>query len=231
MKLRKKLNKVKIFIFARGGSQEIKNKNLIKIKNKPLIHYSIKIPKQIVNKKNIYVSTDSKKIKRIAKLSGVRIIDRPRKLATGKSPEILSWKHAVNYIKKKVGSFEIFVSLPATSPLRKKTDVINAIKKLRNKTDVVLTATEANRNPNFNMVNKKNNGFYDVIISSRRIFNRQEAPKAYDLNTVAFVSKPKFILKCKSIFDGNVDINLVDKRRSLDIDNSHDLKLARMLIK
>lgn len=231
MKSKKKSNRIKIFIFARGGSKEIKNKNLIKIKNKPLIYYSIKVAKQIVDKKNIYVSTDSKKIKKIARANGVNVINRPKKIATGKSPEILSWKHAIKFIQKEIGNFETFVSLPATSPLRKKIDVIKSIKKLKDKTDVVLTATEANRNPNFNMVNKKKNGFYDVIISSRRISNRQEAPKAYDLNTVAFVSKPKFILKCKSIFDGNVDINLVDKRRSLDIDNSHDLKLARMLIK
>ena len=65
---------------------------------------------------------------------------------------------------------------------------------------------------------KKSNGFYDVVISGKRIFNRQDAPKVYDLNTVAFVSKPKFILNCKSIFDGKVDINLVEKKRSLDLD-------------
>ena len=88
MKLKKKLDKIKIFIFARGGSQEIKNKNIIKIKQQPLIYYSIKIAKKIVNKKNIYISTDSKKIKKIAKLNGVNIIDRPKKLASGKSPEI-----------------------------------------------------------------------------------------------------------------------------------------------
>ena len=231
MKLKKKLDKIKIFIFARGGSQEIKNKNIIKIKQQPLIYYSIKIAKKIVNKKNIYISTDSKKIKKIAKLNGVNIIDRPKKLASGKSPEILSWKHAVKFILKKKENFDVFVSLPATSPLRNKADVIKSIKKLKNKTDIVLTASEANRNPNFNMVNKKNNGFYDVVISTKRIFNRQDAPKVYDLNTVAFVSKPEFILKCKNIFDGNVDINLVEKKRSLDIDSIYDLKLARMLIK
>ena len=168
---------------------------------------------------------------KIAIENSINIIDRPRKLASGKSPEILSWKHAVKFIQKKIENFDIFVSLPATSPLRNKVDVIKTIKKLRKKTDIVLTATEASRNPNFNMVNKKSNGFYDVVISTRRIFNRQDAPKVYDLNTVAFVSKPKFILKCKSIFDGNVDINLVEKKRSLDIDSSHDLKLARILLK
>ena len=133
MKLKKRLNKIKIFIFARGGSKGVKNKNIIKIKQKPLIYYSIKIAKQIVNRKNIYISTDSKKIKKIAKINGVNIIERPKKLASGKSPEILSWKHAIKTIQRKKENFNIFVSLPATSPLRNKLDVVKSIKKLKKK--------------------------------------------------------------------------------------------------
>ena len=83
--------KTKIFIFfARANSQGVKNKNIVKIKGKPLIFYSIKIALQITNKKNIFISTDSKQIKKIAIENSINIIDRPRKLASGKSPEILS---------------------------------------------------------------------------------------------------------------------------------------------
>ena len=32
------------------------------------------------------------------KSNGINIIDRSRKLASGKSPEILSWKHAINFV-------------------------------------------------------------------------------------------------------------------------------------
>ena len=60
-----RLKKTKIFIFARANSQGVKNKNIVKIKGKPLIFYSIKIALQITNKKNIFISTDSKQIKKI----------------------------------------------------------------------------------------------------------------------------------------------------------------------
>ena len=46
-------------ICARGGSKGIKNKNLLKIKNKSLIRISIEHAKKIKSIKRIFVSTDS----------------------------------------------------------------------------------------------------------------------------------------------------------------------------
>lgn len=225
-----KNRKIKIFIFARGGSKGIKNKNLVTINGKPLIYYSIKIAKEITSPDNIYLSSDSEAICKKGQAYGVNIITRPKKLALDKTPEILAWKHAIKHLMNKKKDFDIFVSLPSTSPLRTKRDVMLTIKKLRGKADIVLTASHAERNPRFNMVKKKKNKFYDVVISGKRIFNRQQAPKYFDLNTVAFVAKPSYILKCNSIFDGNVDINIVSKKSSIDIDDFHDLKVARSLI-
>lgn len=223
-------NKIKIFIFARGNSKGIQNKNLRPIKGRPLIYYSIKIAKQITSSENIYLSSDSDVICKKANFYGVNVIKRPKKLALDKTPEILAWKHAIKYLISKKIDFDIFVSLPPTSPLRTKKDVISTIKKLRGTADIVLTASHAERNPRFNMVKEKKNKFYDIVISGKRIFNRQQAPKYFDLNTVAFVTRPSYILKCKSIFDGNVDINIVSKKSSIDIDDYHDLKVARFLI-
>ncbi len=223
-------NKIKIFIFARGNSKGIKNKNLTLIKGRPLIYYSIKIAKEITSIENIYLSSDSDAICRKAHAYGVNTIKRPKKLALDKTPEILAWKHAIKHLNRIKIDFDVFVSLPPTSPLRTKKDVMLTIKKLRGKTDIVLTASHAERNPRFNMVKKMKNKFYDIIISGKRIFNRQQAPKYFDLNTVAFVTKPSYILKCNSIFDGNVDINIVSKKSSIDIDDLHDLKVARSLI-
>lgn len=225
-------NKKKIiFIFARKNSQGIKNKNTIKIRGIPLIVIAIKIAKQIVNNNNIYLSSDSLKYKKIAKENLINFIKRPKKLASSKSAEILSWKHAINFLKNKKINFDTFVSLPSTAPLRKKIDVLNAIKKLKKNIDIVLTANNSQRNPYFNMVKKNKKNFYDVVIKHKKIFRRQDAPQTYDLNTVAFVSKPNFILKAKSIFDGRVNISLVPVERSLDIDNKFDIKVAKLLVK
>ena len=50
-----------IFIPARGGSEGIKNKNLIKINKTPLIKFTIDFAKKFKNHK-ILISSDSAKI-------------------------------------------------------------------------------------------------------------------------------------------------------------------------
>lgn len=223
--------KIKIFIFARKNSRGIKNKNLVKLKSKSLLFYSINIAKKIVKKENIYISSDNQKLEKFALKYGINFIQRPKYLATSNSPEYLSWKHAINELKNKNINFDIFVSLPTTSPLRNKTDVLKTINKLNKKIDIVLTATKSSRNPYFNIVEKKKNGFYDVVTKKKNIFRRQDAPTTYDLNTVAFVSTPKYILNSKSIFDGRVQVNCTPLERSIDIDDKFDLKIAEKLMR
>ena len=223
--------KIKIFIFARKNSRGIKNKNLVKLKSKSLLFYSINIAKKIVKKENIYISSDNQKLEKFAFKNGINFIQRPKYLATSNSPEYLSWKHAINELKSKNINFDIFVSLPTTSPLRNKTDVLKTINKLNKKIDIVLTATKSSRNPYFNIVEKKKNGFYDVVTKKKNIFRRQDAPTTYDLNTVAFVSTPKYILNSKSIFDGRVQVNCTPLERSIDIDDKFDLKIAEKLMR
>ena len=62
--------KIYSFTFARSGSKELKNKNLIKFNKKPLISWAIQdsINSKLINK--TFVSTDCLKIARVAKKAG-----------------------------------------------------------------------------------------------------------------------------------------------------------------
>ena len=91
--------------------------------------------------------------------------------------------------------------------------------------------TEASRNPWFNMVIKNENHCIDLILKSKKkISRRQDAPKVYDLTTVAYVLNPEFILNNNSIWDGNVKGILVPKERAIDIDDEFDFRIAEMLL-
>ena len=117
--------KIICLICARGGSKEIKNKNIKFFFKKHLIEWTFKIAKSIKIFNNIYLSSDSKKIIKIAKKYKINVpFIRPSKLARDNTKEIYVWKHMLKFLKKNKNYPDILVVLPPTSPLRKKKHVI-----------------------------------------------------------------------------------------------------------
>jgi len=218
------------FIFARGGSQGLKNKNIKLFNGKPLIYYSIKIAKKIKLIDDLYVSTDNSKISKISLLYGAKVIKRPKSLSKDSSDEWKAWQHAVNYIKKRNIKFDKFISLPCTSPLRSKEDVIKCINKKNNKNDIVITYCRTNHNPYFNMLMYKNkNQLKKILNLKKNIIRRQDAPQIFDMCTVAYVTTPDFILNNNNLFDGRTEGVEIQKNRSIDIDDILDFKLAEYI--
>ena len=215
------------FIFARGGSKGIRNKNLMKINRYTLVEHSILFAKKLKIFENIFISSDSSQILEIGHKRNIKTIKRPKRLSLDNSPEWLAWQHAINYAKKKYGNFDLFVSLPPTAPLRSKTDILNSIKKIKS-CDAVITYKKSHSNPWFNMVSYKRDNL-KLVNSGKKIFRRQDAPVVFDMTTVAFVLKPDFILNNNSIWDGKVKGTEVPVERAIDIDDQIDLDMARFL--
>ncbi len=215
------------FIFARGGSKGIRNKNLMKINRYTLVEHSILFAKKLKIFENIFISSDSSQILDIGHKRKIKTIKRPKKLSLDNSPEWLAWQHAINYAKKNYGNFDLFVSLPPTAPLRSKTDIVNSIKKIKS-CDAVITYKKSHSNPWFNMVSYEKDNL-KLVNSGKNIFRRQDAPEIFDMTTVAFVLKPDFILNNNSIWDGKVKGTEIPLERAIDIDDQIDLDMARFL--
>ncbi len=219
------------YIFARGGSKGIKNKNIIKLNGKPLIYYTIREAKKSKYINRIVVSTDDIKIKKIARKLKVEVLNRPKKLAHDNTPELEAWKHAIETEKNKFKDNDLFISLPTTSPLRNVKDINNGINKyIKSKYDLILGITPSYRNPYLNMV-KIHNHKIKLINSKKNFIRRQDAPKVYDITTVIYVSSRKYIAKCKKIMEGKNGYIIIPKNRSLDIDDNYDLEIANYFIK
>lgn len=108
---------------ARGGSKEIPGKNLMNFCGLPLIAWSIIHAHEAGLE--AYVSTDNEDIKECAKRFNANIIDRPHELSTDTAKMIDVLQHAVIVLKDK--SYDTFILLQPTSPLRLKTDISKAI--------------------------------------------------------------------------------------------------------
>lgn len=222
-----------VFIFARGGSKGVPGKNIKSLAGKPLIAHAIEIGLATKTVQTVIVSTDDLAIAEVATAYGAEVpFIRPLDLALDHSPEWLAWRHAINWYHDHRGQFDVFVSLPTTSPFRSIVDVDNTIQALTSAKDVdiAITVTEANRSPYFNMVKIDPDGYTQLVIPPKAdVIRRQDAPEVFDITTVAYAAKPQFILEAESIFAGRVKAVQVPKERSLDIDTPFDFMVAEAL--
>ena len=226
--------KVYCLICARKNSKGLKNKNILKFKNSTLVEHTFD---QALNSKyisKVFVSTDSKKIIQLAKKKKIIVpFTRPQKLSGEKVPEMAVWKHFCEHLKKINDRPDYLIILPITSPLRNQQDISNGIKKIIKKNyDVIFSLAKSSKNPYFNMVNVINGRIKTVISLKKKIFRRQDAPECFDLTTVLYIVKFKYILKCSNLYQtkamGHI---LVPKTRSIDIDTKFDYDLVRIMTK
>ncbi len=221
------------FIFARGGSKGLPNKNILPLQGKPLIGWSIDQAKLVDKIERIIVSTDSIEIAEIAMQYGAEVpFMRPADLSQDTTPEWKVWQHALSYLNESEGALPTaMLSVPTTSPLRLPCDLEKCIDEyLKGDADAVITVREAQRSPYFNMVTKRNDGTVSLVIEPQAsVMRRQDVPIVYDITTVAYVLNPKFVLEKESIFQGKVRAIKIPLERSLDIDTLMDFKLAEVL--
>lgn len=221
------------FIFARGGSKGLPNKNILDFCGKPLIAWSIEQALNVTEISQVIVSTDSEEIAMIAKDFGAEIpFLRPSELAADDSSEILSWQHALNFMKLTTGSYpEVFVSIPTTSPLRQSTDIENCLEEFRKSmADVLVTVTKAHKNPYFNMVSIDSAGLCKKVIEPKEpVSRRQDASLVYDMTAVCYVARPQYVLESESIFDGKVLAFEIPAERAIDIDTLLDFEFAEFI--
>ena len=221
-------------IFARGGSKGLPGKNVRPLGGKPLIVWSIEQALSVNRIDRVLVSTDSQEIADIAKQSGAEVpFIRPAELASDQSPEWLAWRHMLNFLKESEGCYpNSMISLPATAPLRSIVDIENCLDQYdKGEFDVVITMTDAHRNPYFNMVTQDKSGKIDLVIPSQgSVARRQDAPEVFDMTTVAYVVNPDFVMNKIGIFSGRVGSVYVPLTRAIDIDTLLDFKIAELLL-
>ena len=70
-----------------------------------------------------------------------------------------------------------------------------------------------------------------MISSDRAIDRRQDAPIVYDMTTVAYVTRPEFVMTRDSLFDGRVRHVYIPAERALDIDSPLDFRIAECLVR
>ena len=87
------------------------------------------------------------------------------------------------------------------------------------------------KNPYYNMLEKKGNILQLSKKGKKNFFRRQDAPKVYDMTTFFYILKCKFIRKKNSIHQGKIGCIKIPRIRATDIDTVIDLEFAKFIKK
>ena len=221
-----------ITICARGGSAGVPGKNIRTLYGKPLIGWTIEQAFAAKVADEVFVSTDSEEIANVARSFGAQVpFLRPADLATSTAGKIPVIQHLVDWVETHNGPVDTIVDLDPTSPLRHILDIQTCFGMLDTDTDVVITGYEADKNPYFNMVELKANGFYERVCQpGKEVLGRQSAPKVYAMNASIYVWHRRSL--SSSLWNSpRIRLHVMPRERSIDIDHAIDFDLVELLMK
>ena len=121
----------------------------------------------------------------------------------------------------------MLIDLDPTSPLRTIDDIENAAALLDDDTDAVITAYASDKNPYFNMVERKDDGNVSLVVPSAAV-SRQTAPTVYAMNASIYVWHRNTV--DKGLWGGRTRLYEMPHERSVDIDSEIDFKLVELLL-
>lgn len=207
-----------IIITARKNSRRIKNKNLIYLGKKKLVEYSLNFALKVSRPGNIFVSTDSFEIKKIAQNYGVICPNlRPKYLSEATSNSADVCIHAINeYEKLTKNLVNYIILLQPTSPFRS----INLFNKTKN---IFLK----NMYPTYSVSKLISRNF--IFSEKDETFFLKNKKNFFEINgSLYFISKKDLNHKKSFTEYKNFNISVFKNNKySIDIDTIYDLEKAK----
>lgn len=228
-----KNKKVICLIPAKKKSQGLKNKNILPLKRRPLIYWTIKEAKKSKFIDDIMVSTDSKFIFNLSKKNGLVVpFLRPKSLSSFSSSIYDVIVHAKSYFDK-IKNYQILILLQPTSPFRTVRHIDKALKEfVKNpKRDEKKLLSVCKINNKYNWSLKKINKNYLKYINKNinKKTNRQDADELFIPNGAIYIYNLKNLKK--NFFLNKFKFFLMDKKSSIDIDTKYDFNLSKSYAK
>jgi len=133
-------------VIGRKGSRGLPGKNTLEVLGRPMAEYPMRAAYESSLVDHVFLSTDDNQLKSLAADIGVKVIDRPKELAT---PEALgedAFRHAYECVKQECGQAEMVVLLFCNSPTISTKMLDECIKMLRQNTkaDSVVSVSKYN---------------------------------------------------------------------------------------
>ena len=219
---------------ARGGSVGIKNKNIFKIFGKELIKYTLEDAKKSTKITHLLLSTDSKKIHKVAKDRKIFFLGyRPKRLSGKKSNIIDVLKFETLKLERVLGTKFYYVALlQPTSPIRNNNLIDKSINKIqRNNGDSLISLAELNEPHPIKLKKIKNNKVLDYVKWEIENPARQSLPKLYRPTGAIYIVKRDILIKKSSLKGKRVIPFIVKNDDFVNIDEIKDIEIFKLKLR
>jgi CMP-N,N'-diacetyllegionaminic acid synthase len=213
---------------ARGGSKGLPKKNILQVKNIPLIAWTIIAAQKSQFIDRLVVSSDDDDIIDTAINWKCEVpFRRPIELSTDTSSSIEVVLHAV----EQLAGYEYVAILQPTSPLRTGGDIDEAFSMLlESGAPSCVSICESKESPYLMHalnVNGRINSLLDPLYGVTR---RQDLPKSYVLNGAIYIARVDWLIEFRTFVTTETLGYIMPVERSIDIDDEIDLEQFRLLV-
>ena len=224
-----RFNKPNCIIAARGNSKRLKDKNILKIDGKSLIEIVINKAKKSKIFDKIIVSTDSKKIAKIAKKSGAEVpFIRSKKLSNDKVGILPVVKDAVLQTNSKQKKLNFFIY--PTAILLSTDELKQSYKKFLTSNCNFLVAIKKTQSHPLKCFEIKNSKYLKYKWPKNRFKRGQDFKNYYNDAGSFFIFKTNNFLKF-GFNEKNNSFFILDQFSCVDINNRDDFNLAKLFYK
>ncbi len=225
------MSQIIAIIPARSGSKRIKNKNIIELSGKPLIHWTIEAAIKAGVFAKVLVSTDDEKIAEISRQAHAEVpFLRPHahddeaavSLAT-----LTALKQAESHWQTE---YEMVVQLMPNCPLRASHDITDAIAHFKQYQALSLLSCFSFgwMNPWWSFTLEKN-GQAQHLFPESLTKRSQDLEELYCVSGSVWITQGKTLKQTQSFYTDDTRYFPIPWKRAIDIDTPEDLDMAKVI--
>jgi CMP-N,N'-diacetyllegionaminic acid synthase len=214
---------------ARGGSKGLPRKNILPVKDTPLIAWTITEAQKSKYIDHLILSSEDEEIIDVAKKWGCDVpFVRPQTLATDDASTMDVVFHTLETIEE---TYDYIVLLQPTSPRRQVIDIDKCLEICTSQNvPACVSMTETAKSPYWMYQLNDDCQIKPIISDDEFASRRQDLPKTYALNGAVYVAEWPWLLKNKTFLTKETTAYIMPKERSIDIDTKLDFTIFKAIV-
>lgn len=216
---------------ARSGSKGLEDKNILDLKGKPVLAYTIEACKESGLFKNVYVATDSKCYADIACKYGAEVPFLEPEWMAGDT--ITSTEPVIYFYEQLKTNVDFLWCMQPTSPLRSVEDIINAYKIIENDSicEYVLSTTIIDPHYFHWALHDTDSNMAELFFGKEILVDRSELKEmVYRPNGAIKLGRTQSVLKSRNFFGNNIRRIEMEEDRSIHIRSEIDYEICKLLL-